>query len=169
MNWEMIGAIGEVAGAIGVVATLIYLSVQLKQNTKATQIAAIQNSMENSARFSELLSTDGELAEVFWLGLSRPEALSAESRRKFVTTLNVFMRRESVAFYLHKEGAMPDHLWASRVSTLAGTLNQPGMKVFLAAAAETLPEDFRCFVEDVMRQETTMSAEAKSLLFQRDA
>ena len=29
------GAIGEILGAIGVIATLLYLAVQLKQNTKA--------------------------------------------------------------------------------------------------------------------------------------
>jgi len=35
MNWEAIGAIGEVAGAMVVVATLIYLSVQLRHNARS--------------------------------------------------------------------------------------------------------------------------------------
>jgi hypothetical protein len=34
MNWEAIGAIGEVLGAVGVVATLGYLAFQLRQNNK---------------------------------------------------------------------------------------------------------------------------------------
>ena len=33
MNWEAIGAIGEIIGAISVLATLIFLSSQLRQNT----------------------------------------------------------------------------------------------------------------------------------------
>ena len=31
MNWDVIGATGEWAGAIGVIATLVYLAGQLKQ------------------------------------------------------------------------------------------------------------------------------------------
>ena len=169
MNWEAIGAIGEIAGATGVIITLVYLSVQLRQSTKASQITAIQNSMENSARFSELLSTDDELARIFWLGLSNPEELEPTEQRKFISTLNVFMRRESVAFYLHKEGTMPDHLWNSRVASLTGTLNQPGLKLYLEAAADTLPEDFRIFVKEISGSETTISDKARSLLFERDA
>jgi len=62
MNWEAIGAIGEIAGAIGVVVTLAYLSVQLRQNTKASRLSAIQAASENSSRFSELLASDAALS-----------------------------------------------------------------------------------------------------------
>jgi hypothetical protein len=32
MNWEALGAIAEAMGAVGVIATLAYLSIQLRQN-----------------------------------------------------------------------------------------------------------------------------------------
>ena len=169
VNWEAIGAIGEIAGAAGVIITLIYLSVQLRQSTKASRITAIQSSMENSAQFSELLLADDEVAGLFWLGLSNPESLDVASKRKFVTALNIFMRRESVAFYLHKEGVMPDHLWDSRVSALTGTLNQPGLNFYLESAADTLPKDFREYIEEISSHETTMNDATKSLLMDSDA
>jgi hypothetical protein len=34
-NWEAIGAIGELLGALGVILTLVYLAVQIRQNTLA--------------------------------------------------------------------------------------------------------------------------------------
>jgi len=37
MNWDAIGAVGEVVGAICVVLTLGYLAVQIRQNTRATR------------------------------------------------------------------------------------------------------------------------------------
>ena len=37
MDWEAIGALGEVGGAIAVVATLVYLSLQIRNSTKATE------------------------------------------------------------------------------------------------------------------------------------
>ena len=36
MDWEAIGAIGEVLGAAGVLATLVYLATQIRQNTTTT-------------------------------------------------------------------------------------------------------------------------------------
>lgn len=169
MNWEAIGAIGEIAGAIGVIVTLVYLAMQLRQNTRASQIAAVQNSMENSARFSELLSTDDELARTLFLGLSDPEDLSATEMRRFVSILNVFMRRESVAYYLYREGTMPQKLWDARVATFTGALNQPGLKVYLESASESLPTEFREFIEKIVARDSTMTEETRKLMTMRDA
>ena len=37
MNWDAIGAIGELVGAMAVVMTLAYLAIQIKQGTRATR------------------------------------------------------------------------------------------------------------------------------------
>jgi hypothetical protein len=42
MNWEAVGAVGEILGAIAVLVTLIYLATQIKQHTLATR--ALTNS-----------------------------------------------------------------------------------------------------------------------------
>lgn len=169
MNWDAIGAIGEIAGALGVIVTLIYLAIQLRQSTKASHVTAVQNSMENSARFSELISTHSELGRTFYLGLSNPEELNADEMRRFVSTLNVFMRRESVAYYLYKAGTMPKELWTARVASLKGALNQPGLKVYLESASESLPSEFRAFVEQIAAEESSMREETRELLTKRDA
>lgn len=168
MNWDAIGAIGEIAGAIGVIVTLLYLAIQLRQNTKASNAIAVQNSMENSARFSELISKDPELARTFYSGLSHPEELNAEELRRFVSILNVFMRRESVAYYLYQAGTMPKELWTARVASIKGALNQPGLKVYLESAAYSLPAEFRAFVESVAVEESSMTEATRKLLTQRN-
>lgn len=38
MNWEALGAIGEILGAAAVVVTLAYLAVQMRQNTRQLRI-----------------------------------------------------------------------------------------------------------------------------------
>ena len=39
MNWEAIGALGETVGALAVLVTLVYLAMQIRQNTKTVQAA----------------------------------------------------------------------------------------------------------------------------------
>ncbi len=46
MNWEAVSAIGEVTGAILVLITLVYLSIQIRQNTiqqKREELVSIQH------------------------------------------------------------------------------------------------------------------------------
>ena len=49
MNWDAIGAIGEILGAIAVVATLAYLALQIKQARKATLADVYQNRAHSRA------------------------------------------------------------------------------------------------------------------------
>ena len=42
MNWEAIGAIGEVLGALAVVITLIYLAVQVRQARMAQRLDSVR-------------------------------------------------------------------------------------------------------------------------------
>ena len=50
VNWEAIGALAELAGALGVIASLIYLSVQIRSNTKQLKFAAMQSVGESIDR-----------------------------------------------------------------------------------------------------------------------
>ena len=48
MNWDAIGAVGEILGAGAVVATLLYLSVQIRQNSKSLSSSAFITLVENT-------------------------------------------------------------------------------------------------------------------------
>jgi hypothetical protein len=168
MNWEAAGAIGEIAGALAVIVTLVYLSIQVRQNTKASRLSAVQAASENSSRFSELLAADPDLSELFWRGLRDPDSLDPAEGRRFVAALNVFMRREAVSFFLHKEGVMPDELWAARLGSFSGTLNQPGIQMYLEVGGPSLPADFREFVVQMTSKPSTLSEKGRQLLGIKD-
>jgi len=58
MNWDAIGAVGEALGALAVVVTLIYLSTQIRQNSKVISLNetafALQNVRERIGSLREL-------------------------------------------------------------------------------------------------------------------
>lgn len=43
MNWDALGAIAELAGAIAVFATLIYLAAQIRQNTASVTTSTYES------------------------------------------------------------------------------------------------------------------------------
>lgn len=42
MNWNAVGAIAEVLGAVGVIVSLLYLAIQVRQGTKVAKAATRQ-------------------------------------------------------------------------------------------------------------------------------
>ena len=64
MNWSAIGAISEVLAAIAVVITLIYLARQIRQNSQAVEVSALRDTTEQWNRWSEVLATSPELADI---------------------------------------------------------------------------------------------------------
>lgn len=75
MNWEAIGAIGEILGAIGVIVTLAYLAVQIRQNTKATRASTAQQMTDNWVSINLFIAQNGETAA---RSLADPELTPAE-------------------------------------------------------------------------------------------
>jgi len=54
MNWEAIGAIGEIVSALAVLATLIYLSVQIRAMRSASATDALRQIMETEIELNKL-------------------------------------------------------------------------------------------------------------------
>lgn len=83
MNWNAIGAIGEIVGALAVVLTLIVLIVQVRQSTRAMQesnqlerAAAMDRHAETIGRWRARLIEHRELTEI-WHKASRDEVMDA--------------------------------------------------------------------------------------------
>ena len=64
MNWEAIGAVGEILGAIGVIATLGYLAAQIRQNTRSSRDAASRASFDTVTRINLMLVENPEVADL---------------------------------------------------------------------------------------------------------
>lgn len=90
MNWEAIGAIGEIIGAAGVVATLVYLTyqirqntIQLEQNTLAAKAAAQNASNEALRENRKAIFETLDMSEIYLRGNQKPEELDEVDRILF--------------------------------------------------------------------------------------
>ncbi|NKB33700.1 MAG: hypothetical protein GKR91_11435 [Pseudomonadales bacterium] len=82
MNWEAIGAIGEVVGAIAVVTTLIVLLFQVRQNTQSMieanrlqKAAAIDKHADSIGGWRNNFINDEKVASI-WIAMREGEELS---------------------------------------------------------------------------------------------
>ena len=77
MNIMELGALGEFVGSVGVVVTLFYLAIQIRQNTEQqkrvemeSRVSAVNASAAALRENRKAVYQDAELAEIFWIGMS---------------------------------------------------------------------------------------------------
>ena len=58
MNWDAIGAVGEIVGAVAVIATLIYLAIQIKDSARAARSAAVTDATTAMQAFYQELGSN---------------------------------------------------------------------------------------------------------------
>jgi hypothetical protein len=88
MNWDAIGAIGEVLGATAVVVTLLYLGIQIRQNTEREKMSQefVANQYFNELRM--LIASDENLADIEFRGMKNLGSLTELERRRFDELVN---------------------------------------------------------------------------------
>ena len=64
MNWEAIGAIGEIISAIAVIGTLAYLARQISQGVNVARAAQNRAVMDSYERLNELILANPTISEL---------------------------------------------------------------------------------------------------------
>ena len=130
MNWQAIGAIGEIVGALAVVATLIYLAKQIRIQNRANEAASFDGLMDGFNQLNSMLATDKGLYRIFMTGLNRPETLDDDEAGQFTALLRMYMNGNHKLFEAYKRGAVPEQIWHDMATQAAELWYSPGGQVF---------------------------------------
>jgi len=85
MNWDAIGATAELLGAVGVIASLVYLATQIRQSreqmqesTRATRSATYHQGSEGLASLMNMAGNPPDISRVARSTMTRFEGLSED-------------------------------------------------------------------------------------------
>ena len=73
------GALGEMIGSIAIIISLIYLVLQIRQNTKATKVATSQAFIGIYGTVFLAIAHDEKFRDVYWRGLNGLSNLNGEA------------------------------------------------------------------------------------------
>ena len=80
MSWDAIGAIGEIIGAGAVVISVIYLSLQVKQNTSAMRSLTHQEHFNAAQDYNTVIASNPDFAKLIVKADDDNENLTASER-----------------------------------------------------------------------------------------
>ena len=158
MNWEAIGAVGEVVGATGVILTLVYLAYQIKQNTiqleqnTITARAAAQTASNVTLRENrQSIFQSSEMASIFEMGNSDPMKLkSTELLRYRLLMSNITEVMLEIYTQAFTTKFAPETWDTQGKSLVARVLSVPGGQWFWAHYQDNYPSNFREAVDEIL-------------------
>jgi hypothetical protein len=134
LNWDAIGAIGEVLGAVAVVVTLIYLAVQLRQNTVATLGDRLDAHFDSICGWYQQLS-DATVADIWLRGVRGFNALSQVEQVQFNSLAIQVMLSYEEARTLTKQGLYAKKDLEPEESWIITFVNTPGGRAWWKLSA----------------------------------
>jgi len=150
MNWEMLSAIGQMVAAIGVIPSLIYLAVQIREQNKERRRAGI-NIL--TVQWSELVKSaqeSREFATLFLQGVQSFHGLDAPDKLRFTAFFTRFIRNCEGMFIYYRDGALDKALWDEVERTITDYFAYPGVKEWWATRKHWLTDEFRAVVETII-------------------
>lgn len=109
-NWDAISAVSEIIGAAAVVISLIYVSVQIRQNTRAVRgstLDAITAHQQAELRWSS------DLAAEFRKAIEAPESLSFEESWRVSEWMSSAFSSRQNEYQQYKQGLLDEEVWES--------------------------------------------------------
>jgi hypothetical protein len=152
MNWEAIGAVGELIGAVTVIITLLYLAIQIRQNSQAVKNSAAQTLLSEANGSLRTASSDPATARAVILGQTLFEELSEEGRAQFVTWYFSWMRTIEQAYFQYVQGYIDEEMWEGQRAHLRQLIQAPAVKEWWSHRRCFFSQRFQNYMDELAAQ-----------------
>ncbi|MGR8949141.1 MAG: hypothetical protein ACU84Q_13920 [Gammaproteobacteria bacterium] len=153
MNWDAVGAIAEAVGAIAVVATLVYLSIQIRQNAKSldrqeeiARAQILQTRADSVTNLGLLVCSTPQSIELMTRLRNTeeigPEDLSSEENTQAYMILTAVRANLENTFLQYKKGYLPETFYRE-----VGERNNKDMGPLIIRFGLPLTAEFRAELE----------------------
>jgi len=128
IDWNAVGAVGDAVGAIGVIVTLIYLALQIRQNTSTLKAAAKHEATSRQLEYFDILLLNPELRRVYRAGLADFHALNPDERDLFGMLMYRAFLTFSEAYYEYRHAHFDKEQWLESSEAVDWHLTHPGAR-----------------------------------------
>ncbi|MCK5943090.1 MAG: hypothetical protein KAI24_14015 [Planctomycetes bacterium] len=139
--------------AVALVApTLVYLALQVRQNTAMLRATARYQFVEATGQMNALLAGDPAVASIFRRGCADIATLSDDERMQFTVFLGHCLQIYSTMYELHTERLLPGSQWHNVRKDLLSALSAPGgAAVWESFGRHGLDPEFVRFVDALLQ------------------
>lgn len=147
MDWDAIGALAELVGAVGVIASLVYLASQIRQNTNAMRGTAHESSVARNTSWTIAIGSSAQVAALLTKGHSDYHSLSSEERYQYTHMLTAMFLGAEATFHQYKRGNLEREIWERSLASVHVYAAFPGVRTFWKATRAIYTPEFQSIVD----------------------
>lgn len=160
MNWEMLSAIGEILGSAAVLVTLVYLTVQTRQNTASVQANTRQAILDSDQQFLIKIIENPEI----YLSRYKPE-LSEQDKVRLGAYLVMFIRMRENNWLQYRNGVLDQVTWDSYRSSIARVMSDSRSRSWWQNYRQPFNSEFIAMVDELLASAPVEEQSALSVAF----
>ena len=147
MTLEQASLVAQIVSALAVIASLIFVGVQLKQATAAIRGSS---SEAHAALYTELVHSiidNADFARIWSVGLSDPNALREDEWVRFVAYASALFRQYETSRVQWQKGRLDNEHWHTIEKQAISFGHLPGLKAAWKVRGHWYSPDFRVWFE----------------------
>jgi len=125
LNWDAIGAVAELIGALGVIASVIYLAVQIRASTQATRASMHHDLHSETVSRMMLVAQDAALADLLLKSRQASTELTPRDKLQMNMFLLAVFRGFENGYLQHKRGMVEDESFRGTMEALRINAQNP--------------------------------------------
>lgn len=150
---QLLGNYGEFVGAVAVVATLAYLTFQIRQNTSAIRQQSYNDILQRRSAWFEGPTRDRELMNLFGQG-TNGEPFDGVDAARFTFLLVTYVSHIQDCYLQYRAGIVERSVWESELAIFSASFNSPGYQAWWKVGRQFfLPE----FIEALEKEANPIS------------
>jgi len=148
MTLEQASYLAEIIGVFAVVISLIYVGLQVKQNTHVVRLNTVHNVAEGQRESNALMAANGELCEVIFKGMQDIGNVSGAEKMRFYILIHVLFRPLEDAYFQYQEGALEEKQWQALSRQFINFIKLPGLLTYWEERKFMYSDDFQQFINN---------------------
>lgn len=147
-----LGNLAEAIAAVGVVVSLIYLSAQIKQNTKAVRASSYQEVANGISNFQISLAENAELSLIYQKGIEDLKQLSPTELVRFESIIGQLFVRYDVAVYFYQNNLIDEKAIGPYNRLMLLILENPGVAEYWKNAQLFYSKSMRNYINELKNE-----------------
>src|SRR5437016_12043126 len=150
MNWQMLAAMGQLAAVCVGIPSFIYLTVQIREQTKERRHAAVIALTGQWGDLTKSLHDNAEFGAIYLRGVQSFNDLDAVSKLRFSAFLNRFFKNFQAMYFSHRDGVLSASLWGEVERTMSDVIAYPGVRQWWETRKHCHTEEFARVIDAII-------------------
>lgn len=153
MKLQDLASLAEIVGGVAVIVSLIYVGVQVNDNTAAIRSAAASDATTTMQSWYIQMGGNRQASDNWFNAMTSPDPLPARDEFQFMMSMHVAILGMQNSYLLTKEGTLDAEFREAVATAIVGVKNLPGMHRYWRQRRGFFHTGFAEYVDELLTRD----------------